>query len=356
MGNSCLDRISFDVGDLNTGAIVITGQITDNPGPYTVNIYRSSNVDDDLFHSAPYLVKRVTLSDDQGNEEDLEAAEPGTFKTKENGIKGETGHSYQLTIELFDGGIFKSSWEEIKPVGAIEKLYYEFESIPQRNAPDKYGFRVFVDATTADNNYVRWKYTGTYKVLTYPERHQVGCEGQLDPFECSGYVAPYGILTYTKPCECCYCWVTDYENAPHLNDREILTDGEFKRVELGFVGFNAFNFSFYKYMLKVEQMSLSQEAYEFWKIIRDQKTGLTSLFQPAFGKTRTNFSSTNSRHEVVGIFYASAVTSEIVFIKAADAPLSVPIPTIPPGGNCSFKYPCDKVFANASRTPPPEWE
>lgn len=125
---------------------------------------------------------------------------------------------------------------------------------------------------------------------------------------------------------------------------------------MGFIPFDQWTFRFGKYMVKVEQMSLTQEAFEFWKIIRDQKEGATSLFQPAFGKVRTNFTSSNPDKQVTGIFYASAITQKVVFIKASDALIPVPPPDIKPSENCFLFRACDQAFPGASRTPPPEWE
>ena len=157
-----------------------------------------------------------------------------------------------------------------------------------------------------------------------------------------------------RPCTCCFCWINDFEDKPMIND-QFITDGSFKSVPLGFVLFDELRFFFNKYMVKVEQMSLSREAFDFWKVIKDQKEGINSLFQPAFGKVKSNIVPSNPEKRVAGIFYASSIKKKILFITGGDAPISVPAFRIQPVDNCSWDDACDKIFPNASTTPPPDW-
>jgi len=160
-----------------------------------------------------------------------------------------------------------------------------------------------------------------------------------------------------KECTCCYCWVNDVESKPHLNDDVVSTGGQYKRIEIGYVPVNKWNFVYGKYLARVEQMNLSRNAYEFWKIIRDQKDGVTNLFQPAYGRISSNLHSLTGKTNVTGVFYASSITEKTVFITSTDFPLSIPQPDIqPPESNCSLWNACDVIFSNASRTPPPEWD
>lgn len=363
LSDACIDRLRFEVGDLNQGVLVVEGSITDQPGPYTVKLLTSSNVDEILNFTAPYTVKSVRIVDDLDHSATLTDEGEGIYTTDVNEIRGEVGRKYSLQIELLDGSIVESTPDEMRPVGGIDSLYYKYEALDVRNGPPQYGFRVFVDATDVqgEDNYVRWRYEGTYKVLTYPELNKPpNCRlppGQPKPLPCSGYIYSGGILKRIGECTCCYCWVSDAETKPHLNDDQVVTNGEFKQIELGFVPITPWTFMDNKYMIKVEQMSLSREAYEFWSLIRDQKEGLTSLFQPAFGKIRTNLISHNPNHRVTGIFYASSVVKQVKFIKGSESPLPIPQQDIqPPESNCALWYSCDGIFPNASRTPPPEWK
>lgn len=358
---ACIDRLHFDAESIDGGAIVVQGSITTKPGPYTVKLSQASNADDNLFFKSPISAREVILSDDVGNVEKLTSEEAGTYHTSLNGIQGVVGRKYSLRIELVDGSVFESIPDEMKPVGHIDSLYYQFESRQPINMPTEYGFHVYIDAQN-ESDFVRWRFTGTFKADAFPQYHSINnqCKTLPDPPPCSGFtqVGQYEFIK-TGECTCCTCWVSDGDEKPRLNDETITTNGTFKKIEMAYIPFDALRFQYKKYMLKVEQMSLSREAYEFWKLIRDQKDAESNIFQPAIGKIRTNFVSTNSDKKLIGIFYASAIEEKILFITGANPRVPYPEFDIPINQSCFFYDACDIVynyFYSASRTPPPEWE
>ena len=367
--DACVDRLEFEAGDQGEAILVVDGLITDQPGPYTVKLLRSSSVDDILNFALPFNARSVTISDDAGNSEALKNQGEGQWATSADGIRGEVGRAYSLHIEGSDGTLYESTPDRMRPVAEIDSLYFQWESFLPISGPAVNGFRVFMDTKGAEGkeSLMRWRFTGTYKVLTFPELRKFNdqnCISQSfpDPSPCSGVIwdgqlGGAGFLRTVGTCSCCLCWVDDFENKPRLSNNQIVTDGTFKNVEMGFVPFDPFRFYFNKYMVKVEQMSLSPEAFDFWKIIKDQKEGINSLFQPAFGRVRGNIHTSNPAKSATGIFYTSSVRKKILFIASADAQVPVPpFDVFPPETNCSLWLPCNQIFPNASTTPPPDWK
>lgn len=362
---SCIDRIDSGFDENDQGILVVDGIITDQSGPYEIRLFRSANVDDNLNLNTPFPVRTVSISDNLGYVEELVSKGDGVYYSDANGIRGEIGRKYKLTIVGLDGTIYESTMEEMLPSGEIDSLYFQWEEFKPLTGQTEYGFRVFLNSTGSDNGYIRWKYSGTYEVQTYPELRLMNeaCQAPPDPEPCSGVVLSTSFsdgfvsffLETVRSCSCCICWAKEVEKEPKLNDK-ILTDGTFKSIEIGYVPFDQWTFRFRKFMIKVEQMSLSKEAFEFWKIIRDQKEGSSSLFQPAFGRVRSNMISSNPNRQVTGLFYASSVTQKTAFIRASDAPISVPPPDINPPDNCFLWRSCLKAFPNSSNVPPLEWE
>ena len=362
--DACVDRLEVKPIESDLDIVVVDGLITNEPGPYTIKLFRASGLDDILNFSQPVLAQRVTIIDDLGNSEVLQNRVGGIFETDPSGIRGEVGRKYHVNIELPDGTLLESIPDELRQVKDIDSIYFEWQSFLPISGPAQNGFRVFMDTRGDEGmeNFLRWKFTGTYMVTAFPELNHALCnccelKGPPKPFPCSGVEWTGFFLKTTSPCACCFCWVTDFENKPRLSDNQIVTDGSFKKVEMGFVPFDQFTFSHNKYMVKVEQMSLSNQAFEFWKVIKDQKEGINSLFQPAFGKVKTNIFSPNAKIKVTGIFYASAVKKKILFITGGDAPIPVPpFDIVPPETNCALWRPCNQIFPNASTTPPPDWK
>lgn len=359
--DGCIDRINIEDSNSKGGILVVEGVITDQPGPYSVRLFRSSKNNDLLNIAPPVLASQVTIIDDLGVSEILSTRGDGVYFTNVDGIQGEIGRKYKLRIELRDGTIFESEEDEMNPVESIDSLYYVWESYLPQNGPTEYGFRVYMDSKGDPRikNHIRWKFTGTYLFRTIPEYHYTtGPCGSPppDPLPCSGFAWNGTILMRFDDCTCCFCWVSDFEDKPHLSNNSILTNGTFKKIEMGYVPFDQFRFLYNKYMIKVEQMSLSNAAYQFWKIIEDQKDGSSSLFNPSFGKIKTNIFSVNSKQEAQGIFYASAIRKKVAFITGTDAQVKIPQLEVPIEQSCMFFDACDKALFHASRTPPPEWK
>jgi hypothetical protein len=311
---------------------------------------------DSSFHD-PVKQATIKLFDDEGNVESLIEKNPGEYVTG-GVIQGKLGHAYYITLETQDGKSFKSEPDMINPVGEIEQIKFEYEA---RTIPHPYGdeeanvFNIYVDADAGvgNENYTRWRFTGTYKVVTNPEQHLIDADGPpyRDPLPCSGYILEPalggGKLVQVAPCTCCTCWVNDYESEPHLSDNQLVSNNQFRNVKVADVSINSTSFS-YKYMVGVEQMSLSKTSFDFFKLIRIQKDGASSLFQPPSGKITGNISAVNADSPVVGLFWAASIRSKYTFILRSD----VPYPITPPDPNIGA---CTG-FKNSSTSQPKFWE
>jgi hypothetical protein len=81
---------------------------------------------------------------------------------------------------------------------------------------------------------------------------------------------------------------------------------------VGYVPVNYYTF-YEKYRVQILQMSLSKNAFEYWKAVRAQKDGINNLFQPASGKIPTNLFESSGTLTVVGLFSASAIHKRQIF-------------------------------------------
>lgn len=316
--NSCIDRISIEIPD-GGSILVVDGLITDEPGPYRVEVTRAAKLDTDLNFRKFVSAKSVAIFDNLGNSEVLKELEPGIYETSPNGIRGVVGREYHVRVEGRDGKTFESVPEMIKPVGKLDSVYYEAVSFQPLDAPTENGFDIFMDSKGLpdSDNQLRWKFSATYLVETFPELHVVPIgEGFApDPLPCSSFALSSGSVLPVpgKPCDCCTCWVTQFEDKPHVSDNQFVTDGTFKRVKLGYVPIN--NLYFYdKVMIEVKQLSLSRMAFDFWKNIQAQKEGSGSLFQPPSGVVHTNIFEKNGAEQAQGLFYAAGASKKVIFI------------------------------------------
>jgi Domain of unknown function (DUF4249) len=355
--SSCIDRINIAIPDHYASQIVVDGLITDEPGPYTVRLTKSTRIENFLLFSREALTSaKVIVSDNVGNSELLKEKEPGVYETSINGMRGIVGREYIINIETKDGKIFESIPEKISPVGEIDNLYYEFESFQPLDAPTEYGFRFFIDTESVPNidNLVRWKFTGIFKVEAEPKLHtSPGCIP--DPRFCSGFVRVDGGIRKVAECSCCECWVTRNESKPNVSDNQFVNTGKIRRIEVGYIPIEYYSF-LRKYRVEVKQMSLSRGAYDYWRIIRSQKEGAASLFQPPTGKTRTNIFDKNGIEEVQGFFYASSVKTRQIYLSNADVPVNLRIPRWDCEDKGIIPESCLYGFKFSSTQPPADWK
>jgi hypothetical protein len=348
--SACIDP--FALHSVNEDILVVEGMITDQRGPYTVKLSYGNDLNDPLREIHGVNNAKVEIFDQAGPSEKLKEKSTGVFQTDSTGIQGIVGHSYFLRITLSDGTIVESGVEKLKPVGEIKRVYYEFKQVVN-GYNDANGFNIYVDAEVLpeQNGLMRWRTEGTWKVETYPWlklRYDSVLAGAIvpipDPPACSGYVwavprrRPPGIALLYKidECKCCTCWVSDYDKEPIVSNELFDANGVAHQF-LTFIPASRRLFS-NKYHLKVDQMSLSEPIYDFWKSVQKQRASGSDLFQTPNVKTTGNVDVQNSSVRVVGYFAASSVKTLSFFLDYRDIPYAIPaIDTIPESCLITFK-------------------
>jgi hypothetical protein len=337
--------------------IIVDGMITDSPGPYVVKIFYGSALGTTLRKQVPFTGANVSISDDAGNSEILVERSPGIYETSFNGIQGQIGGSYQLVFEKA-GKKYESEFQKLRAPGVIDKLYTSFEQNLLEGSPNTSGpnpgfdaLNIYVDArgVSDESTLLRWRTTGVYEMRAFPERHQKSTiNGYIpDPLPCSGYVANGLNISKVSECECCQCWLYEYSSGVNISDNLNIHDAVFNKVNIGKIPITSMRF-YTRYHLEVEQLSLSDDIYDFWKLVRIQENSSGNIFQPNAVKIRGNVKCVSDpNEEVLGIFSVSGVVRTSIFIDQAQIPYSIPaIDTL--AADC-------RDFAFSSQVKPPFW-
>jgi hypothetical protein len=314
---SCVENIGFAINE-SSDQIVIVGSITTKPGPYFIKVYKAVDFYEGLNDSSnPIESAKVVISSDDGQSEVLTEIEPGLYQTNAIGIRGQVGRSYSLGVITKAGNVYQSSRERIIESAEIDSIYFQFEekdvflvgniTVKARSAKILVDFYDKVD----QENYYNWSWNSTYKFVSNPESF-TNQAGQPAPLPCSFF-----------GCNCCMCWLTSEEQ----NDLELAQDRLFngKKVEQHLVATiplkpNEFQF---KHYVNVSQKSLSKDAYDFWKQIKEQKSA-TTIFATPPAKIKGNIININNPGEDVwGYFSASDVKTKSFFIYPHDIPATL---------------------------------
>ena len=336
--DACIDPFDIELSALDA-RLTVEGMITDQPGPYTVKIFRAAALDNQLDQTNWVTKAAVTIYDDTGFSETLKEISPGNYQTAVDGIQGVAGRTYFIKIITSQEEIYESQPEKLLPVGEIRSVYFEFKQNADPADEDflnpQNGFNIYVDAEVLpeQENLVRWRTTGTFEIKTFPEKRKVyislkggGTALIPDPPACSGwtYSDKKGLVQTNSGCSCCDCWITEYGETPRLSDVKFVNNGSIRKYPIGFIPASRRLF-YNKYHLQVEQMSISKIVYTFWEYIKKQKEAGSDLFQTPPPETRGNvIAKTPGATQALGFFAAASVKTTTLFIERGQIPYTMP--------------------------------
>ncbi|WP_152757914.1 DUF4249 domain-containing protein [Salmonirosea aquatica] len=302
-------------------SVVVQGFISNEPGPYIVQLVRPANYSFQGY-SIGIQGAKVYITDDVGEREDLvETRDIGQYKTLK--LQGITGRTYQLHFEI-DGKKYESKPELLREAVAIDHIYHEpFRSIdPITKERQLGGWHVYVDTQDPDErgNYYRWTAMHYKYLLTT-------CTDCWDIVRCLG--------------PDCIKVANDALN----NGRKIA------RQEVATVPVECRN----KYYLEVEQQALSREGYLYFKTIKQLLENTGGVFDVTPSAVPGNMSClTDPDEQVLGLFGAVGITrvGYVVDRSNAERAACPPVlPYLPPGGIPPPCIPCVESLYRTGQKP-----
>jgi len=281
--------------------LVIDGLITDQAGPHMVRLTRSYSFDEN--RPAPEEGAVITIVDEDQEVYAFNEDQPGSYLSSPT-LVGEIGKRYKLVVLTADNQNYESEWVRLTGVPAIDSVTYTFEERPTAD-PDQshYGLQVSINThdETNETRYYRWEWIETWEFMT--------------PIKSSFY-----------PDEA-RCWKTTRSSLISIGTSEHLTSDVMDDHSLYFISAET-NKLRIKYSTMIYQYSMSREAYSYWKSLQDITQNTGSLFDPTPAMVIGNiYNVIDPEKPVLGIFQASAVKQERIFIDRSEIPEFLDIPS-----------------------------
>ncbi len=340
---ACVER--FDIPSIhNVPRIVVDGMITNEPGPYTVEVYMSSGINENPNEAKRIEDAVVSISDDAGNTEILTEESAGVYKTMAGGIQGIVGRTYQLKFTTQDGLRYESPPAKMEPAGTIDNLYFEFK-YNEINGHDpflpQHVVAIYMDGKgeSGSPNYMRWRWSSIFEATTSPQLRTEWIDGVETPAPppCSVPI-----------CTCCHCWVRQKGSSINVSNNHISNEVNFNKVLLIKIPVDSWTFS-ERYYLEAQQLSIQKDVHDFWKLVAVQQQGGTNIFQPNTASVKGNITCIdNPKEKVYGVFSVSAIVKEGIYIDRYDLPDIPPFPSV-------VTSPCVGYFKNATYEKPGFW-
>lgn len=365
---ACVDRLDFDVELKSNFPIVIDGYISDQPGPYTVNVNYAFDIESKASQKTPITVKGIVLSDNLGNAEQLREVSKGVYQTRPDGLRGIVGRVYKVSVELLSGEIYESTPDTLLAGGDIDSLYAKYENEADLNGVQEDSYQFFINTRLTELTGIRYKWSmmATFQAETRPDLEALSCYWVDDRCNfrppCSGlrniaYFPPN--LVQASPCTCCTCWYKIFSASPVLSDDYYSTTGEYRGIKIGSVLVTPWTFM-HKVKIVAYQASLSKNSFDFFEAVRNQKQAVNSLFQPVTGKIPTSFVQVNgATGEVQGLFYATSLRTKQMTLLREDFPEFDKLPTLDVMASDRYKIgqvSCLTMFPNATNEKPAGWD
>lgn len=337
---ACIDPYQVDVPD-GEQLLTVEGIISTGPGPHAITLTRSATYGS-IFEGLirPVSLATVVVRDNEGEvtflTEDTEAR--GTYFTPAS-FRAEVGKSYTLQILTAEGKVYTSTPERVESVPPIASLELRTVTIPSPGSGfPRSGVQLIAEINDpADqNNFYYWRNGPAVYIL----------ETRPDLF--TPRPSPENPNRTPQPKECCIqCFRTEISNNQSLfvvNDDNF--NGLTARVPASFIEDNGLRFV-NKFRMDLKQYSISQGAFRFLRLVKQQAEISGSIFDPPPATIRGNMISLDDPDEVVlGYFMAGGETTRRIYIDKNDLTFTQNRAIIP--DDC-------RVVAGASTDPPADW-
>jgi hypothetical protein len=303
--SSCVERYHPDDLYLKKGLLVINAHINDEPGIQIIEISRSSHPEIPSFNAE--LNCFVLLFREDGESREFTAGEqPGFYTADLDTDFLRTGMQYRVEVITQDGNEYHSDFDKIRPVPAINSIYYKVETMEYAGEDDPIpGIRFYIDFTYDDEayEYIRWELTETY------EFHNPNMEAYVYPNRWT--MRPLEGIENSR-----ICYITRAIPATHTLSTTYLDFGPFTK-SFDFVPNDKMEHKLlFKYSLLVRQYSLSPEGFHFWNEISANRQGQGSLFDKQPALLQSNICNINNEDEkVLGFFSMSGVKEARAFAE-----------------------------------------
>lgn len=302
---SCVDPLDINI-DKEENILIVEGAITTLPGPHIIRLTLSAKYGS-IFdgYIRPLTSADVIIRDSDGiNYELIEDKENASLYYTPPEFQAAVGKTYTLLIRTLQGQEYTSLPEKIIKATPIDSLSARFKSTPTAEGVNSTGLEVF--STFQDNpdtrNYFMWRNSATYKIETYPENFMTS------PPEGGPAIIP-------APKSCCRdCWVDERNNKTLRIFSDENVNGNSVTQLVTYVSDDGVRYT-EKYLIRVEQHTLTQKAYQFFKLLEQQASISGDIFDPPPATLRGNMINlTNPDENVIGYFRASDVSIDSMFL------------------------------------------
>jgi len=305
----CIERYYPEEDELRTGTLVINAHLTNIAGEQIIEISRSAGLTHPSFDPVSGSLTEVIRED--GELRIFSEFKPGYYKAELEESFLQTGASFMLHVSTPDGKEYESVFDRLRPVPAIDSIYYLVETNSFGYGSDPVGgIRFYLDFTydNEDYEYIRWDLIETYEYhnSTDLEYFFLDLDHWLKP-------VPDTSIYDT-------CYITNELFQIHSMSMGSLNFGHYVKKPFSFVPNDEQEQKLHhKYSLLVRQYSLGEEAFFYWNNLKKNTQEQGSLFESQPALLKSNIRNVNDESEyVLGFFSMAGMVEKRAFAIEPD--------------------------------------
>ncbi len=286
--------------------LVVEGTLTDFPGDNLVNLtYTAGYNSEESVFSIRVRGAEVWTTNQNEVRTNWQDDGLGNFRPLP-GFVPIIGDSYTLHFKTADGQLYQSTPQKLSKAPDIENATYTYSPVPGKAwgvFPVEISFK---DNATDDSYYqIAWKH---YELVD----------------EC-GVVIPPGAGRIKPRYRCCTpCWNIDFSFGEiNISSDKFVQQGATLRQFVTNVPYDKDS----PYYLNVELFSLTKEAYNYLKLLKDQTQNTGSTFDLPPAPVRGNIfkATATGKESALGYFKVGGVSKKVVYIRRDNAPVAARI-------------------------------
>ncbi|MGZ3889354.1 MAG: DUF4249 domain-containing protein [Mucilaginibacter sp.] len=298
----CKKLYSPRASSITNSFLVVEGVITAGDDSTIFNLGRTVQLTDTIKHR-PEVGAKVTVDDGQGAVYSLTEVDTGRYAAAP--LHLDNTHKYRLNISTTDGQTYASDYVPVKVTPPIDTL-----STPITGT----GLDIDVSAHDPSNStrYYRWEYSETYIYQSNIETQFIFDPANPDTLQWSAIRTPEQQI-HT-------CYVKLNSSTININSSAALSGDVISNSPVTQIPKDSEKL-LHRYSILVKQYALTQEAYNFWNLLKNNTEKIGTIFdvQPSTNNGNIHCTS-NTSQPVIGYVSASTISQKRIFVDRAGLP------------------------------------
>ncbi|MDP1621303.1 MAG: DUF4249 domain-containing protein [Bacteroidales bacterium] len=281
---------------------VVSGRVTDAEGWQEVEVSLTSPIGSPKF--IPVTGCQVSILDDKGNDFTLNEWEPGKYQVWMGHEYLIPGTSYQVKVTTPGGEELVSGFDKMSKGPPLDSVYYSINDIPTADPTINLNVMQFYVDLQAEGDYshfYKWDVVETweYHAALPAEYYFDGSHHKIVPPDYTNKV----------------CWTTGLAKNVFTISTKSLAQNKYEKYPLHSIDGRSSRLGIL-YSMLVRQLSISEEAYNYWEKLRinsNEQGGLYEKQPLAIKGNMMNLS--KPEKDVLGFFYAASERSHRYFYQ-----------------------------------------